>query len=122
MSSNDILIGLAARVSQEPYWKEVSIRVQFIIEDCLPEGQKRVHTWLLDTHGTPRFTPSQSAAPCTIRMDAMTLQALVAGSLNPQRAYLEGRISVEGEAADCLKICRLFPPPEQASSERGGRL
>lgn len=53
-------------------------------------------------------TDLHAAFDCCLRMPALTLLAIVAGEINPQVAFVQGKIKVSGDASLALRLNKLF--------------
>jgi len=49
-------------------------------------------------------TDSSAPADCTIKLSLGTLEALIAGELDPTAAFMAGKLQVEGDMAIALRL------------------
>jgi putative sterol carrier protein len=67
--------------------------IKFVIEG---EGAVRI-----DEGGA---SADDGAADCTITASAETFQALLAGELNPTAAFMSGKLSIDGDMGQAMKL------------------
>jgi len=69
-------------------------------------------TWLVSCAGRPSVEEERggAAAPadCTVTVGGSDLVSLAGGKLNPQAAFLQGRLKVSGNAALALRLTALM--------------
>ena len=64
--------------------------------------------WFFDCRGTPQVSTEDKEADCTVTIGAETLVRMAAGELNPQVAYLQGKIRVGGDRIAALRLSLLM--------------
>jgi hypothetical protein len=64
--------------------------------------------WTLDCKTPASVHEGLRAFDCKVTMSAEDLKAISERRLNPQKAYQEGRIKLEGNIIQALKLNRLF--------------
>jgi len=47
-------------------------------------------------------------AACTLKADAETLQGMLTGSVDPTSAFMSGKLSVEGDMGQAMKLGSLL--------------
>lgn len=66
-------------------------------------------TWLVDlTQGGGSISQSDADAACTISIQDSDLVALVNGDLNPQMAFMTGKLKIKGDIGLAMKLQSLF--------------
>lgn len=65
-------------------------------------------SWVFDCRGPFRLHEERDEADCTIGVSVHDFLSIGAGELNPQAAYLEGKLKVSGDAFQALKISALM--------------
>ena len=84
--------------------KEVDASFKFIVHGS--------GAWIIDCRGGGQLIEGAAAekgeADCTISLSASDFVSLDNGSLNPQSAFLMGKIKVEGDASQALKLHNFF--------------
>ena len=64
--------------------------------------------WVLNCRGGARFTEEDGDADCSLTLSAEDLAAIDAGTLNPQAAYVEHRLQVQGDLGVALTFSSLL--------------
>lgn len=66
--------------------------------------------WILDCTVEPAVfrLDAVTAAETTISMDALTFVAMTEGSVNPQMAFLTGKVKVDGNLGIAIKLGELL--------------
>jgi hypothetical protein len=73
---------------------------------------KKVERWHISiTRGDVAVTHSSSPADATVRIDRGHLEAMVAGRLNAQAAFLRGMFACEGSVGALMMFQRCLPGP-----------
>lgn len=65
-------------------------------------------TWVLQCKSPVKVIEGDAPADCTIRVHAKDLVALGTGSMNPQVAYMMGKLKVSGDKALALKLNQII--------------
>ncbi len=47
-------------------------------------------------------------AECTINMEKATLDGMLAGTLNPMSAFMEGKLKIDGDMGAAMKLSAMF--------------
>ncbi len=82
--------------------EEIDARVKFDIQG--EDGG----VWIFDCRGQPTVTREDSSADCTVIMSSADLTRIASGDLNPQVAYLQGKIRLEGDYHAALRLSVLM--------------
>jgi putative sterol carrier protein len=64
-------------------------------------------TWVLDLKEALKVTPGDGPAGCTIRMTAADFVDLFEGRANGQTLFFTGKLKVEGDMGQALKLQQL---------------
>lgn len=106
MSTKSIIEEKIAKKLNERTDLAKSISVPVAIE-LLGEGGGR---WLIDFTKKPALVEAGSNAPAktTISMDAEVFNQLAAGEIDPQTAFLMGKVRVEGDLGLAIKLGQLL--------------
>ena len=70
-------------------------------------GGKGGGSWLLRCRSPVSMEKGEGPADCTISMDAADFVALGNGELNPQMAFMSGRLNVEGDLELALRLSEI---------------
>jgi len=65
-------------------------------------------SWIFDCRGIAHVRQEDGSAECTVSMSADDLVAIATGTLNPQVAFLQGRLKVKGNPNLALRLEALF--------------
>ena len=100
----DILLGWATRIFEDGRGEALgSVRIQTDCGGCfLAFGEPPVVVEEGVAGGSLR------RADCTISISSEDLLQLGAGTLNPQNAFLEGRVRLSGDGGVALRMSRFF--------------
>jgi hypothetical protein len=75
-------------------------------------GGKKVERWHVSiANGDVTVTRSTAPADATVRIDRQHLEAMVAGRLNAQAAFLRGLFACEGSVGALMMFQRCLPGP-----------
>ena len=66
------------------------------------------HRTLLSARGEAGVVEGNVDPDCTLILSGETLTGIASGTLNPQKAYLEGKIKVTGKRSYALRLIRLI--------------
>lgn len=61
-------------------------------------------TWVFSCKGQPSISSGDAPADCTITMGASDFVALANGELNPQMAFMSGKLDIEGDMELALRL------------------
>jgi len=103
MSVEKIISHWKARVLSNPVWA-----AQFDAVYKITITGQGAGTWLFRCREPVQVQEGGGEAQCAVTMSADDLAAISSGVLNPQAAFLEGRIKVEGDVYLALKLDALF--------------
>lgn len=68
--------------------------------DCGDDG-----VVFIDGASSPNtVTTENGEADCTIKLDLETFEGMVAGDVNPTAAFMQGKLSVEGDMSIAMKL------------------
>lgn len=83
--------------------EQVGAVYQFVVT-----GEKTSH-WRVDlTVPGGKVEASEQKAPCAIAMNEADLVDLIEGRLNPQIAFMSGKLQISGDMGSALKLSMLF--------------
>lgn len=51
-----------------------------------------------------KVSTENKAADCTIKLDLDTLEGMIAGDINPTAAFMQGKLSVEGDMSVAMRL------------------
>jgi len=94
---------------------DVTKRINGIFCFKLRSGDKE-GVWVVDAkngNGSVSFDPA-GKGEVTIAMDDDNLVQLMAGTLNPQQAFFQGKLKITGNMALAMKLQQLKPSSEKA--------
>jgi 3-hydroxyacyl-CoA dehydrogenase/3a,7a,12a-trihydroxy-5b-cholest-24-enoyl-CoA hydratase len=118
-TSADVFTAMDAYVQARPELvKDVGLVFQFKLSD--PEG-----VWTIDLADSGRVQPGETAKPaCTFVLSDADFMKMVAGDLDPQKAYFGGQLQIKGDVMASQKLTFLteIDPDEvrAAASARSG--
>lgn len=113
MDVNTVFSHWSHRIESDPgFWSRFPGRYLWEISGA------QSGSWLLDIGNEPLLRPSRGEqADFTIRMDSRSLLDLARGHLNPQFAFLQGRIAVRGRTKYALRFNLLLDQLIRATIE-----
>lgn len=99
-----LLVEWEARLISDPELAEaLPGRIKFVVSDLVERS------FVIAGAPTPALSEDPRAeSDCCITLPALTLLAIVAGELNPQVAFVQGKIKVSGDTTLALRVNTLF--------------
>ena len=74
--------------------------------------------WFVRCGSTPAVWRGSGRADCSVTLDERTFIEIVDGTLNPQLAYRDKRLEIEGDPSLALRLHLIFAIIEQAIDPR----
>lgn len=87
-------------------------RFKFVVEG--PGGG----TWIFDGSGEAKVLEGDGCADLSLTLSAADLIDIVSSRLNPQAAFLQGKIKITGDAALALRLHALFDAALKSENDR----
>lgn len=65
-------------------------------------------TWVVDCRDPVQLDEGERAADCTLELSSEDFLAIADGKLNPQLAFMSGKLRLAGDLSQALKLSRIF--------------
>ena len=103
MSAADIMTSWKAKVLGDPHAiRGIGARIKVNVTGS--EGG----TWIFNCKDPVGVSEGEGEFDCGVSLSAEDLVAISSGALNPQVAFMQGRLKVEGDMLLALKIQKLM--------------
>uniref|UniRef100_A0A2R5LJG5 Peroxisomal multifunctional enzyme type 2 n=1 Tax=Ornithodoros turicata TaxID=34597 RepID=A0A2R5LJG5_9ACAR len=107
-----VFAGMAARVEESP---ELAKKVEAIYEYHITVGGKEAAVWTLDLKndkGSVYKGPTKKGRPnCVITISDEDMFNMAVGQLDPQKAFMQGKLKVKGNILMMQRLRALLTPP-----------
>lgn len=102
-SAKDVIITWTSRLLANPDTaKKIGGIIKIVVEGA------GGGSWLFDCTGAPRVEEGDGRADCTLWVGAEDLMRIDSGALNPQMAFVQGKIRLAGDMGLALKLSSVF--------------
>lgn len=102
-TAKDVIRSWASRLLASPETaKKIGGIVRIVVEGA------GGGSWLFDCSSSPRVEEGEGRADCTLWVGADDLLSINSGALNPQMAFVQGKIRLDGDMGLALKLSSVF--------------
>lgn len=115
-SVHEVFASWEARIAGDPERaRAVATTYLFLLSDFpgnQPDGARNARGWLVSLKeplGVKEAVSSELSADCTITITSKDLISIARGDLNPQVAFLEGRIQIGGSMERAIGLSFFLP-------------